>query len=105
MDDPTFEDRSPRDGSAPEPNRVPPPKLDVLGRATVARRPLEQLTVEAVEVTVLGIAQPDRALDDGLEDRLDVGRWSWLITRRISAGGRLLLQRLASARDSGPRAP
>ena len=39
--DPALEGRSPRDGSAPEPNRVPPPELDVLGRATVARRPLE----------------------------------------------------------------
>ena len=72
VDDPAFEGRSPHDGSAPEPHRVPPPKLDVLGRATVARRPLEQFAVEPVDVPVLGAAQPDRALDQGLEDRLDV---------------------------------
>ena len=82
--DPAFEGRPPRDGSAPEPNRVPPPQLGVLGRATVARRPLEQFAVEPIDVAVLGTAQPDRTLDQGLQDRLDVDRWSSLISFKTS---------------------
>jgi hypothetical protein len=91
--DPAFEGRSCREGSAPEPNRLPPPQLDMLGRATVARRPLEQLPVEPIDVAVLGTAQQDRTLDQGLQDRLDVegGAANQL---QDFARSRLLLQRL-----------
>jgi hypothetical protein len=91
--DPAFEGRSCREGSAPEPNRLPPPQLDMLGRATVARRPLEQLPVEPIDVAVLGTAQPDRTLDQGLQDRLDVEGGAANQLQDV-AGGRLLFQSL-----------
>ena len=45
-----------------------------------------------------GADHPYRAARDGLEDRLRRRSASWLITRRISPGGRLLLQRLGRGR-------
>ena len=57
------------------------------------RREVDQLAVEPEDGAHTGLAQPAALCDDGLEHRLDVGR-RLEMTRRISLGGGLLLERL-----------
>ena len=95
MDDPALEDRLADGhlGTRPVGEEVHPGPEDLLAAGAVDRPLVEHLAVEAQQRARERLAQADRALHDGVEDRLHVGGRARDHAEDLAGRG-LLLQRL-----------